>query len=159
MTTLEALETPTCEELRTFVRDRQVCWETNVHRDVGSNGVAAVGYDVILMARCRERACDPGGGCAQTIYDSLTQLAEAALPKDHGDDVRIGSFEPAFHLRRQADWQPEVQVIVEIRHDHGYFAAIDDDERTLVRRVEHALASWGVEHDTWPARRAQPGAA
>lgn len=153
MTTLEAIDTAKAEDLRRFVRDHEVCWETIVHRDVGPRGVTSVGYDIVLMARCRERACDPGGSCALSLFAGLTQVAEAVIPVDHADDIRARAFEPAFHLRPQGDWQPEMQLVIEVRHDHDYFDAIDDDERRCVRRLERALVEWGVQHEAWSRKK------
>ena len=153
MTTLEAIDTSKAEDLRGFVRDHEVCWETIVHRDVGPRGVASVGYDVVLLARCRERPCDPGGSGALALFAGLAQLAGAVIPDRHADDIRIAAFEPAFRLRAQGDWQPEMQLVIEIRHDHDYFDAIDDDERTCVRGLERALAEWGVQHEAWSRKK------
>jgi hypothetical protein len=144
-----ALERPTPEEQRDFIREHEVCWETIVHRDVGPRGIAPIGYDVVLRARCRQRGCDPAGTRALELYEALTTLARAVIPAEHRDDIHVAAFEPAFHLRRQVDWQPEVQVVIEIRHDHDYFDAVDDDERSCVRQLEGALRSWGVQHEIW----------
>jgi hypothetical protein len=151
VTALEAAPLLTAEAMRAFVRDHRVCWETAVHRDRGPDGVAAVGYDVTLMAQCREQACDPGGTCVMEVYEHLAQLVDAVRPSDGPDDVRLAPFEPALHLRAGAAWQPEVQLVIEVRHDHDYFAAIDDDERSAVGRIERALGAWGVQHEVWQA--------
>jgi hypothetical protein len=147
--TARSTERPASEELREFIVDHEVCWETTVHRDRGRPGVLAVGYDVALMARCRERACDPCGPYVLALREALVDLAKAVIPDDPADDIRIAAFEPALQMRAEADWYPEVRIVVEIRHDHDYFAPIDDDERRGVKEIERALERWGAQHRVW----------
>ena len=155
MPTLEASAEPlTDTELRDWIREHRVCWETLTHRDVGPHGVRPVGYDVLLAARCvGPGPWDPGGERALEMLQRLKQLALAAIPSTPDDRMGMGPFEAAFQVRAQADWVPEVRVVVEIRHDHDYFDAIDDDERSCVRRLERALESWGVQANRWTDAR------
>ena len=140
--------------LREFVRVHQVCFEASAHRDLGPNGVVAVGYDVVLLARCPRGPADPGSGDVIEVFEHLVQLAEAALPRDVWGAVHIEPFEPAFHLRPEMDWTPEVRLVLEVvRHEHGYFDPIDSEERTCVRRIESALEAWGVQPGVWRAPR------
>lgn len=126
--------------------------ETQVHRDAGPDGVAAVGYDVRLDAQCvGPGPWDPGGERAIEMREHLEQLAEAVIPAQCHEDVQLAPFEPTLQLRPQADWQPEVRLTIEIRHDHDYFASIDDEERACVRRLERALERWGAHAEAWPA--------
>jgi hypothetical protein len=152
---LAPVERLTDSELREWIVLRRVCWETIVHREVEpEGGVTPIGYDVMLYAQCLGPGPrDPGGDEAVEALERLKQLADAVIPCDSEEDVAIGPFEPAFQLRAQADWEPEVRLVIEIRHDHEYFAAIDDDERACVKRVERALERWGAEPNAWPVTR------
>ena len=141
-------------ELREWVRHHRVCWETAVHRDRARQGVMPVGYDVVLSALCLGvGAWDPGGDEAGLTLARLQQLAVAVIPTDCEDDVGLGPFEPTLQLRAQAGWEPEVRLVIEIRHAHEYFTTIDDDERSALHRVERALEQWGACSGSWTARR------
>jgi hypothetical protein len=138
-------------ELRAWVRNRRVCWETIAHREVSPRGVVAIGYDVSLFARCLGAgAWDGGGDAALETLERLRQLATDVMPADCDEDVALGPFEPILQVRPQSDWEPEVRLVLEIRHHGGYFDAIDDEERTCVRRLERALERWGVRPGAWP---------
>jgi hypothetical protein len=153
--TLEVAAEPILDvDLRDWIPRHRVCWQTIVHRDIGPDGLMSVGFDVVLSARCvGPGAWDPGSDRALLIFEHLRQLASAVIPPDCPDDVRVGPFEPTFQVRPQSDWEPEIRLVIEIRHDHEYFAAIDDDERTCVRRLERALERWGAQRDAWPSTR------
>jgi hypothetical protein len=147
-------------ELRAWIRDHRVCWETIAHREIGPHGLLPIGYDVVLCARSLgPGAWDGGGEVALETWERLEQLATAVTPGDCEEEVALGPFEPRLQMRPQEDWQPEVRLVLEIRHDHEYFAAIDDEERLCVRRIERALERWGAQPGAWPATlKTQPTA-
>jgi hypothetical protein len=141
-------------ELTAWIEEHRVCWETITHREVGPHGLVTVGYDVVLLARCMGPGpWDPGGARAAALYEGLQQLAARVTPADAEDEVAVAPYEPMFQVRAQSNWQPEVRLTLEIRHDlhhdRDYFGAIDDDERTCVRRVEQALGAWGARAGEW----------
>jgi hypothetical protein len=151
VTTLDAgTETLSDTDLREWVRVHRVCRETATHRDRDAGGVHPVGYDVILVARCvGDGPWDPAGARAVEIFERLNQLAVASMPAPCRESIEVAPFEAAFHMRARSGWAPEVRLVIEIRHGHDYFSAIDDRERTCVGRVERALDARGVQAGSW----------
>ena len=140
--------------LREWIRLHKVCWETITHREAAASGILSVGYDVALSARLLGGSLwDPGDTRATEALEGLRRIAEAVIHEDDAEDVSIAPMDGVLQLRAQSDWQPEVRLVIEVCHDHGYFAAIDDEERGCVRRLERALEGLGVRRDAWRAAR------
>lgn len=133
-------------ELRDWIGEHLVCWETVVHRDAHHGRTQVVGYDVVLMARCTGTGpFDPADERSATMFARLSQLAEALRLPSLEERLSIEGFEPAFHLKREHGWAPEVHLVLEIRHrNEDYFSPPDGGEIESLRQVEDRLASWGV---------------
>jgi hypothetical protein len=139
------------EELRAWIRRHRVCWETLAHRERSRGGFPSVGFDVYLTATCIGAGpWDPGGERCQALFMRLQELAQRAVPAVCAEAIRFEGFEPAFHLRPEARFAPEVHLVIEVRHRrHGYFEPIDAAEQQCVRSLEAELARWGVQRGRW----------
>jgi hypothetical protein len=135
-------------DLRAWIREHHVRWDSAPHRERAHDGVQVVGYDLTLTARPPEESHgDPGGSAAFAVFAGLQRVALSVVPADSGAALTTEPFEPVFHLRRQGEWQPEIQLTIGVRHSRGdYFAPADDQERGWLHRVEKALADLGAPH-------------
>jgi hypothetical protein len=138
------------EDLAAWIAEHRVCWEVWPHRERTPDGVRAIGFDLLLIARCSgPGAWDPGGARAQAIDAGLRDLAVALLPPDGSLAVTLGAFEAKLYLRSAGGWEPEVQLEVRVRHRDRYLAAADGVQRDCVRRIETALAALGARPGAW----------
>ncbi len=160
MTDLDPLTDPA---LRDWVEAHRVCWEATEHRELTPGGVHAIGYDIVLMAQCAGPGpCDPGGAGSVEIYERLAEIAKRVSAADARESVSLRPFQASFHLRRETQWAPEVQLVMEIRHRHAdYFGPLDAGEKSCLSRIEGSLTALGVQRDAWknkaPARTAGEG--
>jgi hypothetical protein len=139
------------EALTAWITEHRVCWELSPRVEVHEHKKIQVGYDLTLFARHPESWKDEPG-CQHCLqhYETLKEIALQALPQTHASRCEFAPFDASFHLRPEANWEPEVQLDVAILHRDSTFADVDEDERTLAAAIEQGLKRLGAKPKAWP---------
>jgi hypothetical protein len=138
------------DSLREWIRRHEVCFEVSPHYEVHEHRQVQVGFDLGLLAVLAGRP-DPGAAVAVDVYERLRELAQMVLPE--GARYEIEPFDGAFHLRRETDFEPEVQMVIEVLHPHGTFDCPDEADRNCLKSMVDALKRLGVQERVWRAMR------
>jgi len=144
--TLEAT-TPEDEAFREFVAAHRVSSETSRHFDVCDHRRLETALDLSLFA---ERPFADGGAEENLrTWMRLRDLALRVLPR--GTNCAIRPFDAAYHMRPEARWRPEVELVIEIRPaDEGLgLEVVDDRTRRTATEILRALDGFGVARGTW----------
>ena len=143
------LEATTAEDeaLRDFVATHRVCSETSRHFDVCDHRRLETAVELSLFAE-RPFAERSGEENLRT-WMRLRDLALRVLPP--GTTYVIRPFDVAYHLRPEARWRPEVELVVEIRPpDEGLgLEVVDDRTRRTSAEILRALDGFGVARGAW----------
>lgn len=143
------------ESLRDFVTTHQVSAETAPHFDLWDHHRVETALDLSLFAAgpFADRTADAN----LRTWMRLRELALRVLPP--GASYVIQPFDAAYHMRREARWQPEVQLVIEIRpRDEGLgLEVVDERTRSTAAAVLQALDRFGVARGAWrETRRRRP---
>lgn len=134
--------------LAEWVRAHNVCFEVSPHFEVYHHTKRQSACDLTLYALHPDHSvADPGGPENAEIWEHLRDIALRVLPKDTHYD--IDPFDAAYHLRPETLFAPEVEFTLEIWPDEGGFAAVDDQVRQQVHRMEDALLGLGAQRKVW----------
>jgi hypothetical protein len=152
---VSSLETPAPRadpdaDLRSFVREHSVSAEVAPHFDIDERKRVQSALELALhAARSTECRADPACDACRAVWERLLQLALRVLPPDAR--YLVEPFDASFHLRREAGWEPEVELVVEILpEDRGPgLESVDDHARDVVARVQAALDRLGVARGVW----------
>ena len=140
------------EDLRGWIRENEVCFETLPHHEFYHRSKLHVGFELTLFAR-RPLLCqggDPGCPACEASHAMLREIALRVLPPDV--TWVIDPFHAAFHMRRETNWKTEVELVVELIDLDKTFDTVDDDDRRDIRRVTEALEALGAQSKVWSAR-------
>jgi hypothetical protein len=130
-------------ELKDWIREHRVTYEQAPHFEVRRHEKLAAGVELRLRApRSGPCTSDPGSPCCHAIHDKLREVARWVIP----DSVRceVESFDSSFHLRPEAQWEPEIELVVEIPPHAGTFAPADDADVAHARAIGESLERLGV---------------
>jgi hypothetical protein len=146
------------EGLRAWIREHRVCWELSPHVEVHEHSRVQVGFDLTLSARHPEGLADgPGCQICRRHYETLCEIAQAAVPKDEqATRCVFAPFDASVHLRPETRWTPEIELNVAILHRDATFTDIDDDERRCAAQIEQELRRLGAQPGTWARAEARP---
>lgn len=139
------------EGLRDWIREHRVCWELSPHVELHEHCRVQVGFDLTLSARHPEGLGDgPGCKTCRQHYETLREIARAAVPKD-GPRIlcEFAPFDASVHLRSETGWTPEIELNVAILHRDATFADVDDDERRCAAQIQQELRRLGAQPGTW----------
>ncbi len=150
----EAVPTETMT-LREWVREHKVTWELGPWHEMVDHHVAAVGFELRLLARhASGQHPRPACGLCVQLYERLRDIASAAFPREHRPTkYEVEPFDASFHLRPEAEWTPEVQLLVRIVHRDGYLRPIDECEKRCAEEIQRNLRELGVQPGSWSAAR------
>jgi hypothetical protein len=143
------------DALREFVATHEVCSEVAPHLDLWDHRRVETALDLSLFA-VRPFAA----GSAEENFRTWIRLRELALrviPPEASYVIR--PFDVAYHLRREAGWRPEVELVIEIRPpDEGLgLELVDDRTRRTTAEILEALDRFGVARGAWrESRRTTP---
>ena len=136
--------------LREWVRSHHVTWERQPHFELAGGRKVQVGYDVTLFALHPQPLHDcPGCNECLRIHQSLRDVATTALRdlRPNGG-LAIGPSAPAFAMRAESDWAPEVELDVEV-YQQGPVTESDADEAACIQAMEDELRRLGVRPNRW----------
>jgi hypothetical protein len=135
---------------RAFAQENRVSAEISPHFEIDDHNTIQTAFDLTLFA-ARPTACrgDPACELCLRVREELAALARRVIPP--GAHYSLHPFSASFHLRREADWAPEIELIVEILpRDRGPgLEQVDDSARRVVAAVREHLARLGVASDAW----------
>ena len=136
--------------LRAWIREHRVCCELTPRVEVHQHERVRVGFDLTLLARHPEGLGDgPGCEICRQHYETLREIALAAVPKDAGPiRCQVDPFDASVHLRPETSWTPEIELNMAILHRDGTFDGVDDDERRCAAAIEEELRRLGVRPRT-----------
>ena len=139
-------DTRDTEGLRAWIREHRVCWELIPRVEVHQHERVRVGFDLTLLARHPEGLGDgPGCDTCRRHYETLREIALAAVPKDAGPiRCQVDPFDASVHLRPETRWTPEIELNMAILHRDGTFDGVDEDERHCAAAIEEELRRLGV---------------
>jgi hypothetical protein len=141
------------ESLRVFARDHRVSAEISPHYEIGKRQRTETGLDLTLLARPSARcAGNPGCEDCQRVHAQLRELARLVLPEGWCDAAE--PFDAAFHYRRETEWQPEIEIVVEMQPRTRARSA-DATARRELPEIRKRLRDVGVGQKM-PARVGQP---
>lgn len=146
--------------LRQWVREHKVTWELSPLRELVGHVPKAVGYELRLYGRHRKGvAASPGCDDCQAIYEKLHSIALSALPTEHRPTrYDIEAFDSALHMRSDGEWEPEVELTLQVTHRDGYLSPLDECEKRCADQIEEGLRRLGVQPKAWSnTRPAAPG--
>jgi hypothetical protein len=137
--------------LKEWVRRHRVTWELGAWQELVEHRSVTVGFELRLFAQHDPHA-HPTPGCSHcvSLYENLRMIALATLPKEHRPTrYDIEPFEPAYHLRPEGQWQPEVQLTLHIVHRNGYLCPLDECEKRCAGEIQQGLRDLGAQPRTW----------
>jgi hypothetical protein len=101
-------------DIRAFAKAHRVSAEISPHHELCEHRRTQTGFDLTLLASASQRcATDPGCHENQRVHALLRELALLVLPS--GWRAAAEPFDAAFHYRRETQWQPEIEVVVEMQ--------------------------------------------
>lgn len=146
--TLDVITTRSESELRSWIREHEVCWELDPQLEAHEHRVVQVGFRLSLLAK-RSRSCSMDPGCDECarVFETLEEIARRAVPE--GARVDLEPFDSSFHLRPETGFEPEVELVVEVLHHDGTFEPPDAAERLYPSAMRKGLEALGVQPKTW----------
>jgi hypothetical protein len=135
-------------ELKDWIREHRVTYEQAPRFEVRRHERLAAGVDLRLHAP-RSGPCtgDPGCRSCHAIHEKLHEVARRVMP--NGVRYGVESFDSSFHLRPEAQWEPEIELVVEILPHAGSFAPAGDADAAHAKAVGEALERLGVQPGKW----------
>jgi hypothetical protein len=108
ITTTAATDDP---PLADWVRVHGLAWEMSVRSETMAGRRTPIGLALTVAAQCMGHCrTDPACPTCQATQRKLRDIALAVVPD--GAAHWFDPIEPSFHMRRAADWAPEVEVTV-----------------------------------------------
>lgn len=145
-------------ELREFIRDHQVCWETRPITAILGDDPRQVGFELELRAVHGPSSHKPKPGCpeCQRLFQELRKLAEAIFPHEHRPSrYEIRPFDHSFHLdpsrgfRPEVALRPEIVLRIEILDRKDYFQPDEACEISCLKEMEQSLKELGARKGRW----------
>jgi hypothetical protein len=140
--------------LRRWIVDHEVCWELSPLTEITEHTKVQIGYELRLFARDAAGVrAGPGGPQSVGVYEMLRTIATSTLPREpRPTTCEIEPFDASWHLRPETRWSPEVQLVVRIIHQDGYFEPIDRCESRCAHEIEDGLRRLGAQERVWSDR-------
>ncbi|HET8646781.1 MAG TPA: hypothetical protein VFO85_14900 [Vicinamibacteria bacterium] len=137
--------------LKDWVRQHRVTWEAAPRREMVDGACTrVVGYQVRLYGRVAADGATPAGENCVATYEHLRAIARAALPADAGHTrCEIERFDSALHMRPGGDWQPEIELTIQLMHSGACERPLDDSERAATSAIEARLKVLGAQPGRW----------
>jgi hypothetical protein len=146
---------PSPESLRAFAQSHRVSAEVLPHYEVYDHQRIQTGFDLTLLVLPSPRcAGDPGCPECEHVHALLRDMAVRVVPEAwrHLD----APLESAFHYRADTQWQPEIEVVVQMFQCDQTWGTVDAAALRELPGMRRRLHEIGVrEGDTaYPLEKA-----
>jgi hypothetical protein len=135
-------------ELKDWIREHRVTYEQAPDFEVRRHEKLVAGVELRLHApRSGPCTSDPGGPSCHAIHEKLREIARRVAP----DGVRyaVEGFDSSFHLRPEARWEPEIELVAKVLPHGETFAPADDADAAPAMAIGKALERLGVQRGKW----------
>ena len=130
-------------ELKDCIREHRVTYEEAPHIEVRRHEKLVAGVELRLHApRSGPCTSDPGCPSCHAIHEKLREIAGRVMP----DGVRyaVEGFDSSFHLRSEAQWEPEIELVAKVLPHGGTSAPAADADAAQAMAIGKALKRLGV---------------
>ena len=141
---------PSPESLRAFAKSHRVSAEVLPHYEIHDHQRIQTGFDLTLLGLPSPRcAGDPGCQECERVHALLRDMAVRVVPEAwrHLD----APFESAFHYRADTQWQPEIEVVVQMFPCDKTWETVDAAALREIPDLRRRLHEIGVREATRPA--------
>ena len=141
--------------LKQWVFEHRVTWEMTPWQELVDRVPRAVGYELRLYGRHHD-GVSASPGCRQcvAVYERLRAIALSVLPTEHRPTrYDIEAFDSALHMRPEGDWEPEVELTIQLSHRDGYLSPLDECEKKCAEEIRKGLERLGVQPKSWSGTR------
>ena len=137
---------PTDAELRKVVAKHAVTYEVSPSQVPRAGELRTIGYDLRLTARHSPPLASTTPGCAECIavWQQLCTIVEAVLPERRHSSFSIRHFDSALHIEPRRSATPEVELVLEVRHQTDYEAPADPCEAECLAAIIQGLKRLGM---------------
>ena len=139
------------DTLKQWVREHKVTWEMSPLRELVGHAPKAVGYELRLYGLHHKGVvASPGCSECQAVHERLRAIALAVLPTEHRPTrYDIATFDSSLHMRSESEWEPEVELTLNLTHRNGYLGPLDDCEKRCADEIQAGLKRLGVQPKRW----------
>jgi hypothetical protein len=135
-------------ELKDWIREHRVTYEEAPHFEVRRHEKLVAGVELRLHApRSGPCTSDPACPSCHAIHEKLHEIARRVAP--NGVRYEVEGFDSSFHLRPEAQWEPEIELVAEVLPRGGTFAPADDADAAPAMAIGKALERLGVQAGKW----------
>jgi hypothetical protein len=139
-------------EWRDWSAAQKACWEVTPLVELVDGRKVQVGFEFNVFAQfAKDVSGDEARKAAFPVLRAqLEALAGEVFPREEAvERFEIAPVESALRLRAEAEYAPEMLLLVRVFHRQEYFQPVGEDDRHRLSPLEDRLKAYGLKARSW----------